>query len=83
GAMGITWTLLGAGVLEPGSYNDVLDRLISLHMSGEEKARPDQMYTATGRSLMLERINREQRFIRELAEELRIDGFSPDEEIIK
>ncbi len=82
GAMGITWTLLAAGTLEPQSYSDVLNRLMSVHASGKEGTRADQMYTATGRVLMLERVRREQRFVQELSEELGITGLDPDEKAI-
>lgn len=78
GAMGITWTLLGIGMLNPKSYNEALTRLIELHMKKVPIDRVNKMYTATGRSLMQQRIDREQRFIRELSEELNTNRFRPE-----
>lgn len=72
GAMGITWTLLAAGALEPKSYSEALSRLTSHHMSVGDGTLVVHMHTATGKAMMLDRINRERRFIRELAEEMRI-----------
>ena len=78
GAMGITWTLLGTGILEPRSYNEALARLIELHIANAPNNRLTMMRTVTARSLMRERIDREQRFIDELSEELKIDRFEPE-----
>ncbi len=77
GAMGITWTLLGTRTLEPRSYNEALTRLIELHVTNAPKDRLCKMRTATARSLMRERIDREHRFVRELSAELKIDRFEP------
>lgn len=72
GAMGITWTVLSAGSSEPKSYVEVLDKLKSFHEPGGKETMLAHMRTPTGRSLMLERLSREQRFIEELTDELRI-----------
>ena len=78
GAMGITWTLLGTGILEPRSYNEALARLIELHIANAPTDLLNKIRTATARSLMRERIDREQSFIRELSAELKIDRFEPE-----
>lgn len=78
GAMGITWTLLGVGSVGLKSYYDALNRLVSVHLSEDEAAWSDQMYTATGKALIVQRVRREQRFIEELAEELGINRIHPD-----
>jgi len=77
GVMGITWTLLAVGALEPKSYSDALSRLTS-HHAVEDGTLVNQMHTVTGKAMMLERINRERRFIREFTEELRIGQLDPD-----
>ena len=79
GAMGITWTLLGTGMLEPKSYNEALTRLIELHTKDPPKDQLSRMHTTTARCLMQQRIKREQRFIRELSAELKLDQFDPED----
>lgn len=75
GAMGIAWTVLSVGASEPQSYIEVLDKLKSFHEPGGKDSILAHMRTPTGRSLMLERLSREQRFIQELTDELRIAEF--------
>ena len=75
GAMGITWTVLSAGSSEPKSYIEVLDKLKSFHEPDGKESILGHMRTPTGRSLMLDRLSREQRFIQELTDELRIAEF--------
>lgn len=72
GAMGITWTVLAAGASGPKSYVEVLDKLKSQHPLDGTESTLAHMRTPTGRRLMLERLDREQRFIQDLTEELKI-----------
>ena len=71
GAMGITWTVLAAGASGPKSYVEVLDKLKSQHPLDGTESTLAHAHTY-GRRLMLERPDREQRFIQDPTEELKI-----------
>ena len=80
GAIGIMWTLLGSGMATPKSYNEAFVRLLEIHGTSTIEKRLNEMNTYTGKSMMQERITREQRFLTSLHEELRINQFDPNEE---